>query len=100
MAKPITYADLDRLLVECGFIPRPVSAEHVAYVDQAEEPIFTFPVLPSSEAVRPFHLAAVRRWLLDTGLMEETEFDHWQCSVRFGDGCAEPVAAAAVAAQA
>ena len=87
MANPITYADLDRLLVRQGFVPRSVSAAHVAYLDRREEPIFTFPVLPPSEAVRPFHLAAVRRWFLETGLMEEEEFDRWQCSVRFGDGC-------------
>jgi hypothetical protein len=95
MINPITYADLDRLLRRHRLEPRPVPPSHLAYVDQSGEPIFVFPVLPPSETVRPIHLAAVRRWFLDTGAIEDDEFERWLCCVRFGDECPEPAAVGA-----
>ena len=85
----MTYADLDQLLRRYEFDPRPVPPNHVAYVDRSQEPIFIFPALPPTEAVWPHHLAAVRHWLVETGLASQEEYDRWLCAMRFGDLCRE-----------
>src|SRR5262245_31728354 len=92
---PVTYADLDQFLRRYKSDPRPVPLNHVTYVDPKQEPIFVFPVLPPSESVWPHHLASVRRWLLETGLASQDEYDRWLCAVRFGDLCREPATAGA-----
>ena len=69
MANPVTFADLDELLVEKGFVRRTLSEQHFVYLDRTEEPIFDFPAEPLDRAVWPVHLAAarflqqVKRWL-------------------------------------
>jgi hypothetical protein len=95
MAKDITYANLDRLLTAMSFDRRVLSDKHVAYVDEMLEPIFVFPNLPAAESVWPHHLAAVRHWLLTKELITEEAFDQWQCQIRFGDECGEPIAVGA-----
>lgn len=94
MANPVTYADLNDLLVGKGFVRRGLSEQHVAYLDPSEEPIFVFPALPMDRAVRPVHLATVRRWLIEMGLSHEEDIERWLCQVRFGD-CRETTAVAA-----
>lgn len=85
MANPITYADLDELLSGHGFVREVLADQHVAYLDRTDEPIFVFPTLPLHHSVEPMHLAAVRRWLLETGRCDEDDFDRWLWQIRFGD---------------
>ena|SRR5687768_6899150 len=93
MAPHVTYADLDRLLVGKGFVRRSLPDRHVAYLDQAEEPVFVFPDLPLDQSVRPVHLATVRRWLIELGLNEPDEMERWLCQFGVGDRGRTPVAA-------
>lgn len=94
MGNTITYADLDELLVGNGFVRKNLSKEHVVYLDRAEEPIFVFPALPLDEAVEPVHLAAVRRWLIDAGLLQEEGIERWLWQLRFAERRPAPAAAA------
>ena len=95
MANPVTYADLDELLVGKGFVRRTLSDQHVAYLDRTEEPIFVFPAEPMDQTVQPVHLAAVRRWLLERGLSNEEDIEHWLSQIRFGEPRPEPATAGA-----
>lgn len=95
VSNPITYRELDTLLLGAGFTSASLPGGQIVYQDGQGDVIFAFHDLQPSETVRPHHLAAVRRWFLDTGIMTEAEFDAWLCQLRIADVRDEPVAAAA-----
>lgn len=73
----ITYAELDRLLVELGFTEVPVKPSWKAYRWAASEKLVLLPNQPQDSTVRPVELASVRRHLVEAGLVDVEEFEAW-----------------------
>ena len=90
MANPVTFGDLDRLLVALGFECRRDST-FLAYTHPAHDNwLFVFPPRRFDDPAGGNHVADVRHHLLWWGLMEEEDFERWLCATRFGDVYREP----------
>jgi hypothetical protein len=75
MPENITFDDLERLLAKLGFTPCEATASQRVF---EYPPLSTLVVLPSykaQELIRPIHLVAVRRTLIDNGLITAAAFD-------------------------
>ena len=89
MAKPITYADLDRFLAQSGFAVERSGPATVVYSSPSTDVFFAFPRREPTREVDPFHLWSVRTMLVERGIVEEEDFEQWTCRVRFPDVCPE-----------
>ena len=95
MAKPIAFTDLDRLLVATGFTCERPAHTHTLYTHSPTGKVVLLPAWQPGDVALPHHLVAVRRFLVDWGILDEEEFERWLCTVGFGTDCREPAAAGA-----
>jgi hypothetical protein len=75
MTEPhITFATLDRFLRGLGFVQTPIP-QGVGYRHAATDLILLLPAHAETDAVGPRHLAIVRKYLDEYGLVPRADFD-------------------------
>jgi hypothetical protein len=72
MHEPLTYAALDSLLCQLGFAPVASNGTQKVYENTPFQAVIVLPRAKSNASVRPHHLAAVRRTLIEKGIVEES----------------------------
>ena len=97
-ANPIFFTDLDRLLSGVGFVCERPAHTHTLYTHAPSEALLMLPNWKPGDLAQPFHVAVVRRTLVDWGILDEDDVERWLCAVRFGTDCSEPAGGVARAA--
>jgi hypothetical protein len=87
MIKTVTYADLERFLVQLGFVAEQAQHTYQLFTYASPEVLIVLPVRRADELVDAAHLLAVRKQVVENGLLDERAFDR-----RLGG--VEPTAAA------
>ena len=75
MTKRVTFAELEKLLLELGFVPQTVQGAHQVFQYPALGILVILPGYKSQDWVHPAHLVSVRRVLAENDLMSTTDFD-------------------------
>ena len=74
-AKSITYADLERVLTQLGFVVERPAHTYEVFRYPALEIMIVLPARHGNDAVDAAHLMAVRTHVVANGLLEATAFD-------------------------
>ena len=75
MSKQITFAQLARTLSDMGFVKNRSNGSHVVFEYSPTKPVVVLPAHDPNSEVDLAHLAAVRRTLADSGLVDRDSFD-------------------------
>jgi predicted RNA binding protein YcfA (HicA-like mRNA interferase family) len=75
MSKQITFAELEKLLLELGFIPSPAQGTHQVFKHLNSGTLVILPGYNKQDIVNPAHLVSTRRVLVENSLMNEEAFD-------------------------
>jgi predicted RNA binding protein YcfA (HicA-like mRNA interferase family) len=75
MTNTITFADLEKLLLRLGFIACDTEDSQRIFRYPSLEILIILPAYEANELVRPIHLTATRKTLIDNGLMSGAAFD-------------------------
>ena len=75
VTKGITYADLARALIQIGFTQECPTTTYQVFRYPAPEILIVLPARDGGETVDVAHLLAVRRHVLENGLLDESAFD-------------------------
>jgi predicted RNA binding protein YcfA (HicA-like mRNA interferase family) len=75
MVKNIQFIDLEELLVKIGFSKIPTTGSQQIYKDSQSGTLIVLPPHDQQAYVQPVHLSAVRRVLVENGLINENTFD-------------------------
>lgn len=71
----ITYGELDSLLGRLGFVPVSTSGPQKVFENPAFDALVVLPPAGADELVRPHHLVAVRKLLIEKGIIDEDAYD-------------------------
>ena len=82
MRRFVTFADLDRLLLGAGFDVERPAPTHILYSYPNANVVILLPPRSPDDTAEPFHVASVRRTLVDHGLLTEDDFEDWLCGLR------------------
>ncbi len=74
MTEKIAFADLHRLLTNCGFVRTPANGPYTVFKHEASGALQAFRSHRASELVDPMTLASVRKTLVEFGFMDEGAF--------------------------
>lgn len=75
MSKQITFAELEKILLELGFIPSPAQGTHQVFKHLNSGTLVILPGYNKQDIVNPAHLVSTRRVLAENGLMNGDVFD-------------------------
>ena len=75
MTKKVTFAELEKLLLELGFVSQSVQGAHKVFQYPALNTLVVLPGYKGQDLVHQIHLVSVRRILAENDLMSMTEFD-------------------------
>lgn len=75
MTREVNFAMLEELLTKAGFKSLPTAGNHRVFKEPVSEAMVILPAYPKQAQVRPIHLVAVRRTLVENGLIDEGAFD-------------------------
>jgi predicted RNA binding protein YcfA (HicA-like mRNA interferase family) len=75
MTKRVTFAELEKLLIELGFVPQSVQGAHRVFQNPALGTLVVLPGYKSQDWVHPVHLISVRKTLAENDLMNVSTFD-------------------------
>ena len=73
--KPVSFEALEQMLLDIGFVRAYTAGPHKLYTHQETDTIITLPPSRPHEFVRPIHIVAVRKQVIDRGLVVDDEFD-------------------------
>jgi hypothetical protein len=82
MDKQVTFAKLEKLLLELKFVSQSVQGTHEVFEYSLQGTLFVQPDYKSQDCVLPIHLVSVRRILSENNLMSSIKFDTWFSSKR------------------
>lgn len=75
MSKAITFGALEKILLDAGFTYKRKPGSHVFFRHPDFDATLVLPTIRRNERVSPAHMAAVRKTLIDKGVLDETQFD-------------------------
>ena len=75
MSKQITFAQLVRTLSNAGFVMSRSKGSHVVFKHFPTETVVVLPSHDPNTEVEQAHLAAVRRTLAESGIVDRDSFD-------------------------
>ena len=75
MHNGVTFGDLERLLTQSGFVRSPSTGSQKLFRHQSFDAIIVLPGAPATDAATHAHLAAVRRTLSESGVIDAESFD-------------------------
>ncbi len=73
--KTLTQADLERALTAVGFVAGQTRGQHKVYRHQPTDTVVVLPLNLTGTPLNPLHLVAVRRTLLERGVIDGEAFD-------------------------
>ena len=73
--KTPTYCELEQLLTEMGFVPIPTTGTHRPFRHPETDTIVVLPGHDETERVIPIQLVAIRKTVLERGVIEDGDFD-------------------------
>jgi hypothetical protein len=79
MSKQITFAELEKKLLDIGFIPSPAQGTQKVFVYPDWGALVVFPGYQKNDIVHPAHLISTRKALTENGLTSTDEFNDF-CS--------------------
>lgn len=79
MSKQITFAELEKLLLELGFVSNPAQGSQRVFVYPDSEILVVFPGYSKKDTVHPAHLISTRKALVENSLMDVDVFNEF-CS--------------------
>jgi predicted RNA binding protein YcfA (HicA-like mRNA interferase family) len=82
MTKRVTFADLEKLLLELGFVRQAVQGSHQVFQYQGQDVLVVLPGYEIQDWVLPTHLVSVRRILAENDLMSLSKFESWIASAK------------------
>jgi len=71
----ITYGKLEKILIDRGFTRAGQKGTHLVFGHKDIDSIVVLPAYSRPVAVKPVHVIAVKRALVDNGLMKTEEFE-------------------------
>ncbi|HUG89404.1 MAG TPA: hypothetical protein VML55_01135 [Planctomycetaceae bacterium] len=77
MSSNVTYGQLYRVLLELGFAEVPHGRRGKAFRSIASDAIILLADRQSAQSARPVDLIAVRRHLVDRGIISDSDFDRF-----------------------
>ncbi len=75
MVREIKFAELEQLLYRIGFVTVPTTGSHKIYQYPSTDTLVVLPGYEQQTYVRTVHLVAVRRILVENGLMDGDMFN-------------------------
>ncbi len=75
MFRDIMFGELEKLLFKLGFITLPTTGTHKVYQYPPSEALVILPGYENQASVHLIHLVAVRRILMENGLIDSSVFD-------------------------
>ncbi len=75
MLRNILFTELEQLLLKLGFTSLPTTGSYYVFQYLASEALIILPGYEQKAYVDATHLVAVRRILIEHGLMDESAFD-------------------------
>jgi hypothetical protein len=78
----VTFAELEKLLLELKFVRQPVQGSHQVSLYRGQDVLVVLPDYESQDWVLPAHLVSVRRILAENDLMSFSEFESWISSAK------------------
>jgi predicted RNA binding protein YcfA (HicA-like mRNA interferase family) len=75
MTKRVTFAELEKLLIELGFVPQSVQGAHRVFQNPALSTLVVLPGYKSQDWVHPAHLVSIKKVLTENDLMSAGTFD-------------------------
>lgn len=85
MTREVNFATLEELLMKAGFKTLSTAGNKRVFKEPVSEAMVILPAYPKHAQVRPIHLVAVRRTLVENGLIDEDAFDRLT-NYRFANG--------------
>ena len=73
--KTPTYCELEQMLQEMGFVPILTTGTHRPYRHPETDTVVVLPDHDDTESVVPIQMVAIRRTVLERGVIEEDDFD-------------------------
>ncbi|BAZ08936.1 hypothetical protein NIES4071_07420 [Calothrix sp. NIES-4071] len=77
MVREIKFAELEHLLLSMGFVTVATAGSQKVYQYPSSGTLIVLPSYEQQAYVRTVHLVAVRRILLDNGLMDSDRFNRF-----------------------
>ncbi len=77
MVREIKFTQLEQLLLSIGFVAMMTSGKQKVYQYQSSGTLVVLPGYEQQAYVRTVHLVAVRRILLENGLMDSDKFNRF-----------------------
>lgn len=75
MLRNTIYSDLEQLLLKLGFTTLPTTGSHKVFKHSSSGALIILPSYEKKAYVNPVHLVAVRRILMEHGILDENAFD-------------------------
>lgn len=75
MVREIKFTELEKLLLETGFVTMQTFGSHLIYQHLSSGTLIVLPGYEQQAYVRRLHLVAVRRILSENGLMDSDRFN-------------------------
>jgi predicted RNA binding protein YcfA (HicA-like mRNA interferase family) len=77
MVREIKFTELERLLLDIGFVTMPTAGSQKVYQYASSGTLIVLPGYEQQAYVRTMHLVAVRRILSENGLMDSDRFNRF-----------------------
>jgi predicted RNA binding protein YcfA (HicA-like mRNA interferase family) len=75
MFRDVMFADLEKLLLKLGFITMPTTGTQKVFQYPPSAALVILPGYENKAHVHPIHVVAVRRILIENGLIDSSAFD-------------------------
>ena len=75
MSKKITNKNLERLLEDLGFTLHRVNGSHKVFKLPSKDVLIVLPFTRSTELVKSYHLVAVKKALIEKGVLDYDSFE-------------------------
>ncbi|OUL19572.1 hypothetical protein BV378_32665 [Nostoc sp. RF31YmG] len=75
MLRNIQFTDLEQLFLKIGFTKVPIARSQQIYQSSSSGALIILPAYEQQEYIQSVHLVAVRRVLLENGLINSNTFD-------------------------
>ncbi len=72
--KPLTYAQLERLLNELGYREVPTEEDARVFVNQEYDAVSVLPCAGGGDTARPHHLITLRKVAIERGIVDAETF--------------------------
>jgi predicted RNA binding protein YcfA (HicA-like mRNA interferase family) len=70
MRKQLTFKQLERFLLDIGFISVPTAGEHKVFEHEASGAIILLPLTNPDDTVEPVRLASIRNLIVGKGVLD------------------------------